>query len=75
MKGETRKVYRALLSFDKSTIVSVIRWSFVHAGFFLRPENLLGPVGVNGTMVLERIEAPEQRAFPPMHSKIHHAEN
>jgi hypothetical protein len=31
----------------------------VHAGFFLKPENILGPIGVNGTRVLERIEVPE----------------
>jgi hypothetical protein len=59
MKGETRQIYRALLSFYKTTIIPMIRWSFVRAGFFLKPENLLGPVGVNGTRVLERIEVPE----------------
>jgi hypothetical protein len=59
MKGETRKIYRALLSFYKSIIIPMIRWSFVRAGFFLKPENLLGPVGVNVTRVLERIEVPE----------------
>jgi hypothetical protein len=37
----------------------MIRWSFVRADFFLKPENLLDPVGVNGTRVLERIEVPE----------------
>jgi hypothetical protein len=37
----------------------MIRWSFVRAGFFLKPANLLGPVGVNGTRVLERIKVPE----------------
>jgi hypothetical protein len=31
----------------------------VRAGFLLKPENLLGPVGVNGTRVLERIQVPE----------------
>jgi hypothetical protein len=59
MKGETRKIYRALLSFYKSTIIPMIRWSFVRAGFFLKPENLLGPVGVNGIRVQERIDVPE----------------
>jgi hypothetical protein len=59
MKGETRNTYRALLSFYKSTIIPMIRWSFVRAGFFLKPENLLDPVGVNGTRVLERIEVSE----------------
>jgi hypothetical protein len=59
MKGETGKIHRALLSFDKNTIISMIRWSFVRADFFLKPEKLLCPVGVNGTSVLERIEVPE----------------
>jgi hypothetical protein len=59
MKGETRKIYRALISFYKNTIIPMIRWSFVRAGFFLKPENLLGPVGVNETRPLERIEFPE----------------
>jgi hypothetical protein len=58
-KGETRKIYRALLSFYKSTITPMIRWSFVRAGFFLKPENLLGSVRVSGTRVFERIEVPE----------------
>jgi hypothetical protein len=31
----------------------------VRTGFFLKLENLLGTVGVNGTRVLERIEVPE----------------
>jgi hypothetical protein len=31
----------------------------VLARFFLKPENLLGLVGVNGTRVFERIEVPE----------------
>jgi hypothetical protein len=59
MKKETRKIYRDLLSFYKSTVIPMIRWSFVPAGFFLKPENLLRPVGVNRTRVLERIEVSE----------------
>jgi hypothetical protein len=59
MKGETRKIYRALLSFYKSTTIPIIRWSFVRAGFFPKPGNHLGPVGVNETKVQERIEVPE----------------
>jgi hypothetical protein len=59
MKGETRRIYMALFSFYKSTIIPMIWWSFVHADFLSKLENLLGLVGVNGTRVLERIEAPE----------------
>jgi hypothetical protein len=59
MKGEARKISRALLSFYNGTITPMIRWSFVLAGFFLKPENLLGSIGVNGTRVFERIKVPE----------------
>jgi hypothetical protein len=31
----------------------------VRAGFFLKPENVLGLVGVNGTGILERIDVSE----------------
>jgi hypothetical protein len=54
-KGETRKIYTALLSFYKSTIIPMIRWSFVRADFFLKLENLLGPVGVNGPSFLKEL--------------------
>jgi hypothetical protein len=43
MKGETRTIDRALLFFYKNTIISMIRWRFLRAGFFLKPENLLAP--------------------------------
>jgi hypothetical protein len=59
MKGETRKIYRALLSLYKSTIIPMIWWGFVSAGFFLKPDNLRGHVGVNRIRALERIEVPE----------------
>jgi hypothetical protein len=59
MKGETRKTERALPSFYKSTIIPMIRWRFVRVSFFLKPENLLDPVRVDGMRVLERIKVPE----------------
>jgi hypothetical protein len=59
MEGETLKIYRALFSFYNSTIIPKVRWSFVHSGFVLRSENLLGPVRVDGTEVLERIKVSE----------------
>jgi hypothetical protein len=53
MKGETRKIYHALLSSYKSTIIPMIRWSFERAGFRLNSGDLLGTVTVNPTSVLE----------------------
>jgi hypothetical protein len=35
IKGETRKIYRVLLSFYKSKIIYMIRWSFVRAGVII----------------------------------------
>jgi hypothetical protein len=35
MKGETRKMYRALLVFEKATIIPMVRWSFKRTGFRL----------------------------------------
>jgi hypothetical protein len=59
IKGETRKIYMALLSFYKSAISPMVRWSFVRAGFFLEPESPLDLIGVDGTKVSERIEVLE----------------
>jgi hypothetical protein len=52
MKGETRKIYRTLLAFSKSTIIPMIRWSFERAGFRLNSDNLLSPLSVDPTPVL-----------------------
>jgi hypothetical protein len=49
MKGETWKIYTALLSFGKSTIIPMVGWSFGRVDVFFRRENLLGHVGVDGT--------------------------
>jgi hypothetical protein len=59
MKGENRKIYRALLAFYKSTIILMVRWSFERAGFRLNSENLLSPLTVDPTPVLDRLEVPE----------------
>jgi hypothetical protein len=59
MKGETRKIYRALLAFYKSTIIPMIRWSFERAGFCLNATNLLGPLTIDPRPVLGRLEVPE----------------
>jgi hypothetical protein len=59
MKGETRKIYRALLAFHKSMIIPMVRWSFKQAGFRLNSDNLLNPLTVDPTSVLDRLDVPE----------------
>jgi hypothetical protein len=59
MKGETVKIYRAILAFYRATIIPMVRWSFVRAGFLLSPKNLLAPLTVTRADVLTRIAMPE----------------
>jgi hypothetical protein len=59
MKGETRKIYRALLEFCKSTIIPMVGWSFEQAGFRLNSDNLLSHLTVDPTPVLDRLDVPE----------------
>jgi hypothetical protein len=55
MKGETRKIYRVLLSFYKSTNIPMIRSNFVRAGFLPKPDNLLAPSESMGRGFLEEL--------------------
>jgi hypothetical protein len=59
MKGETRKIYRALLAFYKSTIISMVWWSFERAGFRLNSDNLMSHLIVDPTPVLDRLDVSE----------------
>jgi hypothetical protein len=59
MKGETLKVYRAITAFYKATIIPMVRWSFLRAGFQLNPDKLFDPLTVNPDVVMTRIAAPE----------------
>jgi hypothetical protein len=59
MKRENRKIYRALLAFYKSTIIPMARWSFKRAGFRLNSDNLLSPLTVDPTPVLDQLDMPE----------------
>jgi hypothetical protein len=59
MKGKTRKIYRVLLAFYKSTIIPMVRWSFERAGFRLNSDNLLSHLTVDPTPVLDRLDVPE----------------
>jgi hypothetical protein len=59
MKGEALKIYRAMLAFYKATIIPMVRWSFVPAGFRLNPKNLLAPLTVTPADVFARIAMPE----------------
>jgi hypothetical protein len=59
MKGKTRKIYRVLLAFYKSTIIPMARWSFERAGFRLNSDNPLSPLAVDPTPVLDQLDVPE----------------
>jgi hypothetical protein len=59
MKRETRKIYRALLAFYKSTIVPMFRWSFERAGFRLNSDNRPSSLTVDPTPVHDRPDVPE----------------
>jgi hypothetical protein len=61
MKGETLKIYRALLAFYKATIIPLVRWSFVRGGLHLNPQDLFAPLTVTTDEVLDRITSPEMR--------------
>jgi hypothetical protein len=59
MKGETLKIFRAILAFYKATIIPVMKWSFVWAEFRLNPKNLFAPLTVTPADVLARIAIPQ----------------
>jgi hypothetical protein len=59
MKRETLKIYQTILAFYKAMIISRVRWTFVRAGFRLKPKNLLTPLTVTPADVLARIAMPE----------------
>jgi hypothetical protein len=58
-QGETRRIYRAWLAFYKSTIIPMVRWSFERPGLHLNSDNLLSPLTVDPTPVLDRLDVPE----------------
>jgi hypothetical protein len=58
-KGESLKIYRALAASYKSTIIPMVRWSFVRAGFRLDPDNPFNPVTLHPQMVIAGISLPE----------------
>jgi hypothetical protein len=59
MKGETLKIFRAVMAFDKATIIRMVRWNFISAGLGLNPENLFVPMSISRMKVLERIAHPD----------------
>jgi hypothetical protein len=58
-KVEILKIYRALYAFYKTTIIPLVRWSFIRARFRLNSANLIVPLTINRTEVLTRISVPE----------------
>jgi hypothetical protein len=59
MKGETRKIYQALLALYKSTIIPMVRWSFERAAFRLNSDNLLSHLTGDSIPVLDRLDVLE----------------
>jgi hypothetical protein len=59
IQGETRKMYRDLLAFDKATIILMVRWSFERVGFLLDLENIRNTVQIVPSRVLDRIGLPD----------------
>jgi hypothetical protein len=53
MKGETLKIYHAIAGFYNATLISMLRWSFICAGFYLNPDNPFAPLTVNTEIVPE----------------------
>jgi hypothetical protein len=68
MKGDTRKMYCALLAFYKAAIIPLVRWNFKRAGFLLDIENLRNPVQIAPIRFLDRTGVPTfkwlTRSFP-----------
>jgi hypothetical protein len=60
LKGEARKIVRALKAFSHSITVSVIRQSFRRAGYILNSQNPLLPLGLDPQSVTDRIALPDQ---------------
>jgi hypothetical protein len=40
MKGDILKIYRAIPAFYRATIIPMVRWNFISAGFRLHPNSL-----------------------------------
>jgi hypothetical protein len=59
MKGDNRKIYRALLACYESTIIPMVRCSFERTGFRLNSDTILSPLTVDSTPVLDRLDVPE----------------
>jgi hypothetical protein len=74
LKGETLKIYRALAAFHKSTIIPMVSWHLLRAGFRLNPRDLL--VSLTPAEVLYPIlvsELPlEEFAFPDVTTLMNH---
>jgi hypothetical protein len=59
LEKETLRIYRALAASYKSTIIPMVRWSLVRAGFRLNPDRLSAAVTLHPEICIERISLPE----------------
>jgi hypothetical protein len=57
--GETKKLYKALLAFYKSTILPIVRHSFARAGILLHLGDMMGAVHIDSKVVLDRLVTPQ----------------
>jgi hypothetical protein len=57
-EGREKKMYHALLTFYKTTIVPAVRWSFERAGNLLDLDDIRNPVQLDTDRVLARIAVP-----------------
>jgi hypothetical protein len=71
-------MHRAILAFYRATIIPIVRWSCIRAGFRLNPEDRLPPLTVTRTEMPERIVLPElsmeEFVFPVADEAIRAAE-
>jgi hypothetical protein len=69
-KGETLKIHRSILAFYKATIIPMVRWSFVPAGFCLNLRDFWTPTTGTQAEVLDRIALPELPLEEPLFSDV-----
>jgi hypothetical protein len=71
MKGETSKLYRAILVVYKMMIIPMVRWSLLRAAFRLAPRHPLAALIMAPAEVLDQIVLPElpleEFVFPDVH--------
>jgi hypothetical protein len=60
-------MYRTLLAFYEAIIILMVKWSFLRPGFRFNSDNLLDPLTVIPSQVLNRIANPEMTQIGRAH--------